>query len=442
MVEALGSNHGSDNFTEKLIHSITRLKSIDMEKILSLIFPEQKDHQERLKILAGAVMNNLSPEDWTGVEGYVALLKFGVYTPLQILFNASSNMDGNHPDCDYPFLFSTIGTLSSLLTNSEHAFDLNKSDLYRRIFQTVFQLREMREEGDNLSIETYLPYGLEESAALSKATLELKKLGQIFGRGTGIVTALEFQKRTEVQGTPIKVFDRHEGAPSTLLYSLGPTNTHVPKSNVSVALRRDRVVSLSATNNPLLEFYDGGWHISDLSSGRSLLDFCLSQYDNADINTERTKITDHLLLLAYHMATHWHSGILAVIDYEKAENKKVLEKQSDWSTNATKIISDSLGSNLSIADLDKSKYGRVLLTNAIQDGATIFLPDGQFHSAGRVVTSFSGSLSDPKLGTGNRAARQLSKFGVALKISKDGAIRLYSSKPKGYHAINIGIRIR
>ena len=125
-----------------------------------------------------------------------------------------------------------------------------------------------------------------------------------------------------------------------------------------------------------------------------------------------------------------------------ADKEKVLEKQSEWSINATKIICDSLGGDLNIADLDQSKYGRVLLTNAIQDGATIFLPNGQFHSAGRVVTSFKGPVSDQKLGTGNRAARRLSRFGVALKISEDGAIRLYSSKPEDYEAINVGIRIR
>ncbi|MFG1415729.1 MAG: hypothetical protein AAE986_06175 [Thermoplasmataceae archaeon] len=442
MVEAVGDNHDSDNFHENLIYSITRLRMEEMKKILSSLLTKEDSDKEKLKMLAEAVMENLSQEDWTGVEGYGALLKYGVYSPLQILFNAASNIKGNHPDCDYPFLFGTIANLASLLIDNEHVTDNSSSDRYRKIFQTIFQMREMREEGENLSIETYLPSGLDKNAPLSSVTLELKKLGQIFGRGTGIVTALEFEKRTDVHGGPIKVFDKHDGAPSTMLYALGSTNTHVPKSNLAVALRRDRVVSISATNNPLLEFYDGGWHITDLSSGGSLLDYCLSQYDNTDNNIERTKITNHLLLLAYHMATHWHSGILAVIDYNKADSGKVLEKQSEWSINATEIIRDSLGGDLNIANLDQSKYGRVLLTNAIQDGATIFLSNGQFHSAGRVVTSFDGSVSDQKLGTGNRAARRLSQFGVALKISEDGAIRLYSSKPKDYEAINVGIRIR
>lgn len=445
MVERIDERGNSNikNFSDELIYNITKLKSIDFKNILSTILTRDSTEEEKLEMLAGAVMDNLSPEDWTGVEGYKAILKYGVYTPLQILFNAAATSAGSKPDYDYPFLFSTIGSLTSILTHSSNTSKKIQSESYRKIFQTIFQMREMREEGENLSIETYLPYGLEKKAPLSKKTLELKKLGQIFGRGTGVVVASGFEKRSDVQGVPLRVFKDNCGTPSALLYALGSVNTHVPKSNLSIALRRDRVVSISATNNPLLEFYDGGWHITDLSSGRSLLDYCLSQYNNSSKDIERDKITDHLLLLAYHMATHWHSGILAVIDYDQAEKENTLEEQSSWSINATKIISDSLGKrSLNIADMDKIKYGRLLLTNAIQDGATIFSANGEFHSAGRVVKNFTNTLSDQKLGTGNRAASRLSNFGVALKISEDGAIRLYSSKPENYEAINGGIRIR
>ena len=127
--------------------------------------------------------------------------------------------------------------------------------------------------------------------------------------------------------------------------------------------------------------------------------------------------------------------------------EEALEEQSPWSKSSTDIIRDSLKkkgpfTDFKITEVEKTGYGRVILTNAIQDGATVFLPDGQFHSAGRVVKNFVGELADPTLGTGNRAARRLAKFGIALKVSKDGAIRLYSSKPVNNKLLNQGLRIR
>jgi hypothetical protein len=46
------------------------------------------------------------------------------------------------------------------------------------------------------------------------------------------------------------------------------------------------------------------------------------------------------------------------------------------------------------------------------------------------------------LGSGNRAAQRLSEYGVAIKVSEDGAIRLYSRPPDNLEKSLDAFRIR
>jgi hypothetical protein len=430
----------------KLIKEITIVSSKQVDEAAKQIVQNGSDHRI-LALLSQAIMEGMKPDEWTGIAGYEAMIKRGIYTPMQLLFDLSSRSATINPNYDYPFLFGTVGCLVSTLTGNNSKTKANDSERYRKLFQTLFRMRELKEEGENLSVETYLPDAIKNGAGLSSSTLDLKKLGLVFGRGTGVVTTSKFSRRTNVNGTLYDLFTDHTGAPSYLLYTLGQANSNVPESNLSVSLKRDRNVTVSAKNNPLLEFYDGGWHVVDLSSGRTLLEYCLDLYEDIGEQARESEVTQVVLALAYHMATHWHSGILCVIDHDKAMKEEALEEQSPWSKSSTDIIRDSLKkkgpfTDFKITEVEKTGYGRVILTNAIQDGATVFLPDGQFHSAGRVVKNFVGELADPTLGTGNRAARRLAKFGIALKVSKDGAIRLYSSKPVNNKLLNQGLRIR
>ncbi len=439
----LGTERRALNF---LVKEVTLVLSQEVDAAVERIIPNGFPG-DILHLFSQAVMEELKTDEWAGVSGYRAMVDKGIYTPMQLLFDLVSREASIIPDHDYPFLFGTIGRLVSSLTGDDYQANAEDSERYRKLFQTLFKMRELKEEGENLSVETYIPYAAKKEVGMSTSTLELKKLGLVFGRGTGVVTSDMFPERTSVNGTLYDLFTDHKGTPSTLLYTLGQVNSNVPESNLSVSLKRDRNVTISTKNNPLLEFYDGGWHVVDLSSSRALLDYCLDKYNGLLEKARESEVTQAVLSLAYHMATHWHSGILCIIDYEKAMQEKALEEQSSWSKSSTDIIRDSLvkkglPKDFKITDVETTGYGRVVLTNAIQDGATVFLPDGQFHSAGRVVSKFEGELADPTLGTGNRAARRLAQFGIAIKVSKDGAIRLYSSKPEDNEILNQGLRIR
>jgi hypothetical protein len=215
-------------------------------------------------------------------------------------------------------------------------------------------------------------------------------------------------------------------------------------------LRRDRSVTVATSGNPVLEFYDGGWHVTDLNSGKGLLLACLTEHFGASGTHEA--LGEAIIRLSYHMASHWHSGILAVVNCDDVDQveEKTLEKQKDWSANATKIIRDELKrvdnlDDFNVKDIEDTGLGRVLLTNAIQDGATLFYPDGRFHSAGRIVSRWPDQIvgeGQPPLGSGNRAAQRLSEYGVAIKVSEDGAIRLYSRPPDNLEKSLDAFRIR
>ena len=437
----------ADESTDELVTEITQLTPIDAKRLLSDLNPGAEIEQT-ITSLSKAIMEGLGTNEWSSYPGYLSLLKNGVYSPLQLLLSNSALQPDSSPDRDYPFLFGSIGRLLSQLTTPAYALDDTTKEKYRRMLQTLFQMREMKEEGENLSIEAYLPESINNDVRDHEHDLEIKKLGQIFGRGAGVVAADDFPKRVKVKGNVFDIFKSYDGTPSALLYTLGQVYSHIPSKNISVALRRDRTVILSTKYNPLLEFYDGGWHIVDLESGRAAIEGCLESYPELSRKARESGVTEPLLSLAYYMASHWHSGILALIDCEKAEQDGVLEEQKPWSMDSTRIILNQLEkektSNFRITELSKTKMGRVLLTNAIQDGATIFEADGRFHSAGRIVSNFStaGRPSDEKSGTGNRAALRLSEYGIALKISKDGAIKLYSSLPEGVKQLNGGLRIR
>jgi hypothetical protein len=325
------------------------------------------------------------------------------------------------------------------------------------VLQALFQLREMQEEGEPLSLEIHVPF---ESGA--GATLPVKKLAQIFGRGVSLARGAGLAKRTDPVGGVQKIFPDHMEAPATLLYELRPTYQKISDDSVALILRRDRVTTIAKVGNPLVEFYDGGWHVVDLNSGQGLINLALDDHFDSKQNKDLAEI---VLRLAYHMANHWHSGILAMVDVERLEAAKILEDQKPESIDVTTIIKDEVQridkrlTSLRITDVRQTKMGRVLLTNAIQDGAVLFKSDGEFHSAGRFVMSIqpdrevtrSGTDAGephsrearPRVGSGNRAARQLAEFGVALKISRDGGIRVYSRPPPGGNHLELdGQRIR
>ena len=419
-------------------------------------------------LLARAVMENQSPEDWAGPVGFRSLVEAGIYSPIQLLLYYCAKLSGDCVSHDYPFLFDSIGQLISQLVTRPPPEDeaaeeppapevpVTPQD-YCKAIQAIFQLREMQEEGEPLSLEVHLPFkpGVGPS-------LPIKKLAQIFGRGVGLANGSRLNHRVDPKGGVEFIFPDHKEAPATLLYGLLPTYQKIPGESIGLILRRDRVTTIAKVGNPLLEFYDGGWHVVDLNSGQGLINLALDDHFDRNQNQDLAEV---VLRLAYHMANHWHSGILAVVNVEALDAARILEPPKQASIDVTEIIksevlrADKSRTTLKITDVRQTQMGRVFLTNAIQDGAVLLRPDGEFHSAGRFVMSIRADAAAPPatsgpggsattvvrplLGSGNRAARQLAQFGVALKISQDGAIRVYSNPPTAPGRLQIeGRRIR
>ncbi|HZY70871.1 MAG TPA: hypothetical protein VFF67_07855 [Thermoplasmata archaeon] len=216
-------------------------------------------------------------------------------------------------------------------------------------------------------------------------------------------------------------------------------------------MRRDGLLTLASRYNPLLDFYDGGWHVVDMEGGRRAIDRLLSaRFGGTQIDSDLPKF---LLRLAYHMATHWHGGILAVVD-EKAAEKR-LHPALPESRAMTLLIRKAAGAKTKefrITDVDKPVdpdlphkpswgLGRLFLTLAIQDGAVLFAPDGRFLSASRFVADNDQNIGSG--GAGARAALALSKCGLAIKISADGAIKVFARAENGRLLVPAaGLRIR
>jgi len=385
------------------------------------------------------------------------------------MFWQSAKKTRNEMVNDFPFLFCTVGHLMDLLLRN--VYDSNNDenivarsgiekgsgeesqtantngdwDEYRKLLQSVFFLRELREEREPLSIEVQIPF-----SEPKQDSLNIKKLAQVFGRGIGTSRSESLTKIENPTGTIARVFSNHESAPQSLLYQLrapfghlkDPTQSTQPK--LSIVLRRDGHVTIAAYENPLLEFYDGGWHTVDLQAGRYAVQELLGLHFGARCDPDLAEFT---MNLAYHLATHWHGGLLAITDeFSKLEAKDgPLEPECDDSKALFNEVKDKLKTKENRASLidvqgdgegkEGTGMGRLFLSCAIQDGALIFDPSGELLSIGRIVRSREDQKSHSSnqaetrhremIGSRRCAARTLGKYGISFAISHDGAIRLY-----------------
>jgi hypothetical protein len=390
-------------------------------------------------------------EDWPLTPNLLDRLNRGVYSPLQMLLYIEAKKSQKSFWEEYPFSFSLMGELiSTLLTNVYRNDEVQSSPSlishdedskkYHKLLQSIFYLRELREEREPLSIEVYLP--LDDSQADS---LEIKKFSQIFGRGIGTSRSGTLAHWKNPTGSIDRVFFTHRKAPQSLLYPLGPfqhlkDEASEPEPGLTIVLRRDGHLTIAAYQNPLAEFYDGGWHICDLLSGEYALQELLGQLFGNDCDP---RLAEYMLRLAYHLGTHWHGGLLAILKDEKELNdpdgtfetetpqskellKQVQEKMKSPKSGKPRITEICL---MDDSDMDKelSGKGRLLLSCAIQDGATLFNSHGDLLSVGRIVRTHNTSASNlGPMGSRRLAALTLADHGIALAISQDGAIRLFA----------------
>lgn len=383
------------------------------------------------------ILNKL--DDWPPEIDQLTLLRNGIYSPIQLLLWNAARETKSQLDLEYPFLFSTIGMTLELILNElpdmdEDLKQTNDWDVYhRRLLQVLFGLREVREEQEPLSIELSLPLKKTDGDALS-----IKKISQVFGRGIGISKDVNLSDLIEPKGCIDTIFTSHKNAPMSLLYGLGTPYNHVKNDELRLILRRDGHVAIAGTGNPLLEFYDGGWHTVDLEAGmaaiRLLLDLWFGDKSDQDLQL-------YVSHLAYHLATHWHGALFAIVEDEESV-KDCLEEASLGSTNLLEEIqrrtkTDSLGS--SIVGVKEAGAGRLLLSSAMHDGATLLDPKGKILGVGRIVkvktdTEVTG-------GARTQAAKTMAQHGVAVKVSHDGGIVLFSTIPRDTGQLKKGDRI-
>ncbi|MEA3190094.1 MAG: hypothetical protein QOD77_676 [Thermoplasmata archaeon] len=377
--------------------------------------------------------------DWPTKQNILERSRLGIYSPVQLVLLEAANATPASTDLEYPFAFSSVGLATELLvktlqrepnptgTTGWPPTDSTSYDKTRRLLQSMFQQREVREEGEPPSMEIIIPMA-EDDAALPQVTS--KKLGQVFGRGVAMLQGSGLATLPASGGQVFEIFQTHDTAPGTNLYTLEESFSHLPERKMSLTLRRDGHVTIAMDKNPILEFYNGGWHICDLKYSR----IALQAIAQAAFGTAvRPEILPRILTLAYHMATHGHGGIIGVVPEAVAAGADStiveFEPQSPESigvTNAIRAVKDKmkLTGDLTIDRLAQIGFGRLLLAANLQDGATLFLPDGHFHSSGRMVKRIAAGAGG---GSGARAAKGIGAAGLAIKISEDGAIKVYSS---------------
>jgi len=369
-------------------------------------------------------LSRVEDQEWPTRTSLNERLRRGIYSTIQLLAWEAQKKTQERTEIEYPFCFSLIGLLFETFLSQlsgDTVLDAWPGDYdeIRRLLQALFALREAREEGEPMSLEVVLPE--EKHAAV---TLGTKRLAQVFGRGVAATQGNLLWTLPDGEGGLSRIYDKHDTAPAAMLYHLGTPFDHIKPHQLSFALRRDGHFTIAAKQNPIVEFYNGGWHIVDIKAGRSALANLL----DARFPEERPGriLKDVLINLAYHMATHWHPGILAVVDVAEAPGANILEPPTEDSKKITSAIleaSETNDSTIGVKLIMDKGLGRVLLTSAIQDGATVFTPDGSFHSAGRMVR-IPEALSVG--GAGTRAAKGLANHGVAIKVSKDGPIKIFA----------------
>ncbi len=418
-------NKSDEKDFKEIVKRITGISIEDFKKFLeSKNYTEIKASEDwtTFEVKVKAIADYLSIDNSDRVD----LMKHGIYSPVQVELLDILKKTPNDTLLQFPFCFKLIGDfIQNYLSKSKNQA-INASS-YTRLLQSIFYLRETREEQHRLSIEVKIPYELDESSQdkiLTGQYVKLKKLSQVFGRGIGKVVGEKLHVFYETSGQVKQIFTNHNTAPLSALYSLdGPSKGFEEDELMDLTLRNDGLISLSTPFNPLLDFYDGSWHVVDIYSSRIVYQLIL---ENEFENYEESLVS--LVDLAYHLGSHWHGAILAVIGEQNKD--ELFQSPSDEIKELNKALKESiqkLTKNVNIKEIKEKGLGRLLLSSSIQDGAVIFNSKGDLIQVGALAVVDNGKAM--KGGARTHAARKLAlSGGVVLKVSQDGEIRLFSSQ--------------
>lgn len=375
--------------------------SSEITKIANLIHSEEGDWEE--------IIFGMSKE---------VARENGVYTPLQYLIYLELVRLKSKGCSDYPFLHNLMSiTIRDILEDSP------KVDRLKVMLQNVFLLRERREEGQRLSFEIVLPFEDDKKRPFS---IDMKGFSQVFGRGIAYTQDKSISLSIEPKLRPNFVFENHNDAPLSSIYDLREPYPHLQSDQMSIVLRNDGHVAISEVGNPLVEFYDGGWHICDLKSIKKMLASLTDKFDSVVV---REGFVDKLIYLAYHMGSHWHGGLIAIVN---RESLNIFMKPKEENNDIRLAVEKELGSQNGATWTIQGK-GRLLLTTLIHDGATVFSPDGNLLGTGMIVKLGGGNQISG--GSRRQAAKRIAESGgIAIYISQDGAIKIFDkgvSDPEG-----------
>ena len=381
-------------------------------------------------------------EDYLSIDNLdrLDLMEYGIYSPVQVELLKILEETRKDTLLQFPFCFKLVGAYIQNYLNTSKKRDIGAPS-YSRLLQSIFYLRETREEQHRLSLEVKLPYEDDEKSQdkiLTDQYVKLKKLSQVFGRGIGKVVGEKLHVFYETSGLVKQIFTSHTTAPLSALYSLdGPSKGFEADDLMDLTLRNDGVISLSTPSNPLLDFYDGSWHVVDINSSRIVYQLILEK----EFETYEEDLKS-LVDLAYHLGSHWHGAILAVMrEQNDEEKKKLFQSPSDEIMELNRALKESIKKLTKQANIRKIKekgLGRLLLSSSIQDGAVIFNPQGDLIDVGALAVVDNGKSM--KGGARTHAARKLALAGgVVLKVSQDGEIKLFSRKlpEKRDHSLRI-----
>ena len=226
-----------------------------------------KDIEKEDSDLISYITKELS--DWELITPWddIERLEKGIYSPFQILFIREFNETKNEIKLEAPFIFSTISRIISNLQNSNREKSENTLlELYennRKLLQSLFWIRETTEEREKPSLEVHLPLT---DSDKNMPILPTQILAKVFGRGVAVTSGKGLLNGLDGYGYVKSIYDSHEGAPLTQLYSLLNDPYYNLPDTISLILNRNGHITIAEKGNSILEFYDGGWHLVDFSS--------------------------------------------------------------------------------------------------------------------------------------------------------------------------------
>jgi hypothetical protein len=190
----------------------------------------------------------------------------------------------------------------------------------------------------------------------------------------------------------------------------------VPGGNICLALTPNGEIKIFSNGVQVFHFLDGRWHVTDLQE----------KYRELSDAIGDTVLAERLFTVALNLAEQRRGGLFVMLDREEFASGLVAPE--DLLENHPAGFSKKVHYLLrckSVAELELT----VLQSIARVDGGIVTDRTGQLLAFGAILRT-TGEPIAAQEGGRTTAAVYASRFGLALKISEDGAISFYRSGAK------------